>query len=77
MAKKTAKKKVSRPSLKGDIRRHPYVANIATHLEYYNPGSTLFDLRDELNQCLEVVEKLMSKYGENSALAKDTPRPRN
>lgn len=63
-------------NLKSDLAKHPYVDAVARLLvEKGNKGSTLFDLRDELNQSLGVVKELMNHYGENLPLSDDTTKP--
>jgi hypothetical protein len=55
-------------NVKTEIEKHPYVLNLARALNYHNPGSTLFDLRDELRISLDVVDDLIARYGESTLL---------
>ena len=51
-----------------EIKKYPYVHQISAFLAYHNPRSTLFDLRDELRQCQQVVDALIKSYGESTIL---------
>ena len=61
-------------TVKREIEKHPYVCRLASRLEWYNPGSTLHDLEDELKMSLDVVDGLISRYGETVKLT-DTTTP--
>ncbi len=59
----------------GEIAKQAYVSGMASQLEEANPGSTIFDLRDELQQSLDVVNDLISRYGESVKLTDTTTPP--
>jgi hypothetical protein len=59
-----------------EISCHPFVAVIANLLsEKADPESTLLDLRGELNRSMEVVEKLILRYGDDVQLTDSTTQP--
>lgn len=63
-------------NLKSEIAQHPYVSAIATLLsEKGNSRSDLSDLRDEIDQCTQVVDVLIARYGSTVCLTDETTRP--
>lgn len=76
MAKKTTRVAVNRRTVKRELEQFPYVTAVSDLLiEKGNPKSTLFDLRDELYQCLGVVQEMISRYGETVRLTDDKMPP--
>lgn len=63
-------------NVKAEIDSRPYLKVIADLLiSQGNPTSTLFDLRDELQLQLNVVETMISRYGESTSLTDETTHP--
>jgi hypothetical protein len=60
-------------SVKKEIEKHLILLNIARSLNYAQPGSTLGDLKRELEAALAVATELATKYGESAEL-NDTRR---
>ena len=65
---------MTQKNVSAEIANHPYVSGMASQLVKVNPASTLFDLRDELQTHLDVVNDLISRYGESVKLT-DTTTP--
>lgn len=62
-------------NLRDDLCNHPFVEVVARMIAWRNPDSTLFDLRDELQQSLKTVEKLSAQYTESTRLTDTTTPP--
>ena len=63
-------------NLNADIAKYPCVEAVASLLVAKgHPELTLFDLRDDLNLCVEVVEDLIFNYGEHVKLTDETGKP--
>src|SRR5262245_19511708 len=55
-------------SVKSEIEKQAILLNVARSLNYLRPGSTLADLKRELESALVFVNALAEKYGESAAL---------
>jgi hypothetical protein len=55
-------------SVKTEIEQFPILLNVARSLHYVRPGSTLADLKQELDKALVVTNDLIGRFGESAAL---------